>query len=70
MGSFEKYSTCTQWVLGEQIASELTMNPPCSHWVSVPLPPVIGIVGFLVVVQGHSQASPSLFPHQDHIATG
>ena len=40
MGSFEKYSACTQWVLGGQIASEITMNSPCTHWVNAPLPPV------------------------------
>ena len=40
MGFFEKYLACTQWVLGEQIASELTMNSPCTHWVSAPLPSV------------------------------
>ena len=40
MGTFQKYSACAQWVLGGQIASELTMNSPCTHWVNTPLPPV------------------------------
>ena len=41
MGTFQKYSACAQWVLGGQIASELTMNSPCTHWVNAPLPPVL-----------------------------
>ena len=40
MGTFQKYSACAQWVLGGQIASELTMNSPCTHWVNAPSPPV------------------------------
>ena len=42
MGPFEKYLACTQWVLGGQIASEITMNSPCTHWVNAPSPPVYG----------------------------
>ena len=41
MGTFQKYSACAQWVLGGQIASELTMNSPCTHWVNAPSPPVL-----------------------------
>ena len=41
MGTFKKYSACTQWVLGGQIVSELTMNSSCTHWVNAPSPPVI-----------------------------
>ena len=42
MGTFQKYSACAQWVLGGQIASELAMNSPCTHWVNALLPPVSG----------------------------
>ena len=45
MGTFQKYSACAQWVLGGQIASELTMNSPCTHWVNAPSPPVSGTLG-------------------------
>ena len=40
LSSLQKYSPYTQWILGGQIVSEPTMNPPCTHWVNDPLPPV------------------------------
>ena len=38
--SFAICSHFTCWVKCEQIASEITMNSPCTHWVIDPSPPV------------------------------
>ena len=40
VGTFQKNSPHTCWVMTGQIASKLTTNSQCTHWVSDPLPPV------------------------------
>ena len=42
--TFQKNSPHTRWVMTGRIASKLTTNSQCTHWVSVPSPPV-NIIG-------------------------